>query len=201
MTQAPEEGILTNNLPTEGNAGHADCSRATPKWGFQTASQIHPRTLFATHYHELTELEKTLPRLKNHNVLVREEGNQVVFLHRMEPGPCDRSYGIHVAQMAGMPAPVIERARELLRQLEKQPLHRRQDRSRPAAAQAGDGARHQLGLFDLPSLSPSGPEIQLAEELLNLDLTQLTPMQALLKLNEWKEQLHTRSGQPSQGTP
>jgi DNA mismatch repair protein MutS len=84
----------------------------------------HPRlnckTLFATHYHELTELERILPRVRNYNVAVLEEGERVVFLHRVVPGGTDRSYGIHVAQLAGMPKAVVRRAREILKELEAQ---------------------------------------------------------------------------------
>jgi DNA mismatch repair protein MutS len=78
------------------------------------------RTLFATHYHELVELEKTKPNLRNANVAVRESGGEIVFLHRIVPGGADQSYGIHVARLAGVPAPVLDRAREILAFLEKQ---------------------------------------------------------------------------------
>ena len=86
-----------------------------------TAS-IQPRTLFATHYHELTELEELLPRVKNYSVAVREEGDNVTFLHRLVPGGCDHSYGIEVARLAGMPRNLIARAREVLRRLETNDL-------------------------------------------------------------------------------
>jgi DNA mismatch repair protein MutS len=78
------------------------------------------RTLFATHYHELTQLAETLPRLRNYNVLVREEGGEVIFLHQIAAGPADQSYGVHVAQLAGLPPTVLERARQVLAQLETQ---------------------------------------------------------------------------------
>ena len=78
------------------------------------------RTLFATHYHELVELEKTKPRLRNANVAVREKEGEIVFLYQIVPGGADQSYGIHVARLAGVPAPVLERAREILKFLEKQ---------------------------------------------------------------------------------
>lgn len=82
--------------------------------------QRGPRTLFATHYHELTRLEKTLPRLRNFNVAVHESGGKIVFLHQVVPGTADRSYGVHVAQLAGLPASIITRANELLQSLEAQ---------------------------------------------------------------------------------
>ena len=88
------------------------------------AEHIHDhvgaRTLFATHYHELVDLEKTKPRLRNANVAVREHEGEIVFLHRIVPGGADQSYGIHVARLAGVPAPVLTRAREILAFLEKQ---------------------------------------------------------------------------------
>src|SRR5450432_3582909 len=82
--------------------------------------RLNCKTLFATHYHELTELDKILPRVRNYNVAVAEEGEEIVFLHKVLPGGADRSYGVHVAQLAGLPRPVVERARELLKQLEDQ---------------------------------------------------------------------------------
>ena len=157
----------------------------------------HPRTLFATHYHELTKLETTLARVKNYNVLVREEEDHVVFLHRIEEGPCDRSYGINVAQMAGMPVEVVQRAGEILSQLEKDqleiPLQKRKEpaaRERQMQEKSNSHApeKVQLELFNPPP-EQSG---LLAEELRRLDLSQITPLQALLKLNEWKEELQIR---------
>jgi DNA mismatch repair protein MutS len=130
-----------------------------------------PRTLFATHYHELTRLEGQLPRLKNANVLVREEGGHVVFLHRLAPGPCDRSYGINVAQMAGMPAGVVARAVEILARLE------REKPQAPAPAE------------QLPLFAATAPESPVLAELRQLDLDRLTPLEALVKLSEWKEKL------------
>ena len=86
--------------------------------GGEDESEVRPRTLFATHYHELTQLQRTLPRLRNFNVAVREEEELVVFLHRLAEGPCDRSYGINVAEMAGMPESVLARAKQILARLE-----------------------------------------------------------------------------------
>ena len=81
--------------------------------------RVKARTLFATHYHELTDLERTLPGVKNANVLVREEGDDIVFLRKIVPGAADQSYGIQVARLAGLPDPVIDRAREILANLEE----------------------------------------------------------------------------------
>ena len=131
------------------------------------------RTLFATHYHELVELEKTKPRLRNANVAVRESEGEIVFLHRIVPGGADQSYGIHVARLAGVPAPVLERAREILAFLEKQhgpdpgPARRPdppQGQDRPGPGQAAS--------------SPRCP-IRCSIELRQVDPASLTPEQAL----------------------
>jgi len=139
----------------------------------------HPRlgakTLFATHYHELTELARVLPRVRNFNVAVAEEGDRVVFLRRIVPGGADRSYGIHVAQLAGLPRSVIHRAEEVLENLEKDEKGRgRRERLRQEMAAA------QLSLF------PSGPH-PVVEELQKLDVDSLSPLEALTKLYELQE--------------
>jgi DNA mismatch repair protein MutS len=143
-----------------------------------------PRTMFATHYHELTELESLLRRVFNVNVLVREEGDGVVFLHRLANGPCDRSYGIHVAQMAGMPGAVVTRAREILARLE-------QDHHRPLTAEnstaAGDS---QMDLFGSASAPLSGRMRFLHDELRGLDVARTTPMDALAMLHLWQQSLN-----------
>jgi DNA mismatch repair protein MutS len=140
-----------------------------------------PRTMFATHYHELTELESRLCRVRNVNVLVREEGDGVVFLHRLAAGPCDRSYGIHVAQMAGMPGPVVARARDILARLE-------QDHHCPASgADNGRDADSQMDLFG--SSQPSAELRGFLEQLRGLQIEQTTPLDALGLLQQWQEGL------------
>jgi len=133
------------------------------------------RTLFATHYHELTALAERLPRAVNARVEVVEEGDHVTFLHRIVPGGADRSYGIHVARLAGVPGSVLVRARQLLAELETQrPLG-------PVSSMAD-----QLALpLPAPSLHP------VVEELQQLDLDGLSPLAALNKLAEWRERLRT----------
>ena len=141
-----------------------------------TAEYIHNypglgcRTLFATHYHELTRLADTLPRARNHNVSVAEDGGEVVFLHRIVPGGADRSYGIHVARLAGLPAGVIDRAWDVLSELERPGS---QSGSGPMAQPA-----HQLSF--LGSISP------VVEALLGLDPSTMTPLEAITKLYELK---------------
>tara|TARA_B100000029_G_scaffold300550_1_gene293490 strand:- start:219 stop:1829 length:1611 start_codon:yes stop_codon:yes gene_type:complete len=160
-------------------------------------ADAHPRTLFATHYHEMTELADHLARVENFNVQVREEGDRVIFLHRLAPGPADQSYGINVAQMAGMPAQVVGRAKEILARLEKEQIDTEDIRdegtngyaSEPMASESqaepapsAERPDNQLDLFPAPA-APWAAELQ------NMDLSQITPLQALLKLNEWKEKM------------
>ena len=133
------------------------------------------KTLFATHYHEMTQLAATLPRVRNYSVAVTEQDGKVVFLHRIVPGGADRSYGIHVAELAGMPPPVIERAREVLRSLEE-------------AARNGAGARRRVAAPQLPLLAAATTS-EVEAELAALDPDALTPLQALTKLYELKAKL------------
>lgn len=132
---------------------------------------LQTRTLFATHYHELTVLESLLPRVKNYRVAVAEEGDKVIFLHKVEPGGADRSYGIYVAQIAGMPKPVIARAREILAELE---------RARSSATPHSDPspAAPQLPLF--AASQPSEVERRLRA----VDVLALTPIEAITLLFE-----------------
>jgi DNA mismatch repair protein MutS len=142
-------------------------------WGIIEFIHNHPhlraKTLFATHYHELTQLAELLPGVRNYNVAVSEADNKVVFLHKIVPGGADKSYGIHVAQLAGLPAPVIQRANEIMAELEKS--SGRAMRINPHAAQ-------QVALF--PETSP------LLDELKDVDVNSLSPIEALNKLFEWQ---------------
>ncbi len=137
---------------------------------------VRPKTLFATHYHELTELALTLPRIKNFHVAVREWKDEVVFLRRIVPGPSDRSYGIHVAKLAGIPRDVIDRAREILFNLEKQELD---ERGLPRLASRGrpSGDRNQFLLFAEDREAALLRELK--EEIEALELAALTPLEAL----------------------
>ena len=131
---------------------------------------LRAKTLFATHYHELTQLADLLPGVRNYNVAVNESGGQVVFLHKIIPGGADRSYGIHVGQLAGLPSPVVQRAQQILLQLEK---------SSGKAVKIDPELPRQMALF--PETNP------LIEELKNLDINGLSPIEALNKLYEWKK--------------
>jgi DNA mismatch repair protein MutS len=133
--------------------------------------QVGCRTMFATHYHELMQLPEQLEHARNLNVAVREAGGTVVFLHRLEPGGTDRSYGIHVAQLAGLPSPVVQRATGVLHRLEGE--HRVAPGAPPAPPDP-----EQLALF-----APAPPNPAL-EELRSLKLDELTPLEALNRLAE-----------------
>jgi DNA mismatch repair protein MutS len=135
------------------------------------------KTIFATHYHELTQLTEELAHARNFNVAVREAGEEIVFLHRLEPGGADRSYGIHVARLAGLPAPVVGRAWQVLALLEAG--HHVAHRAPPPPPDAT-----QLGLFGAP-----GAPHPLLAELDRLDVNALSPLEALNRLAEWKKQL------------
>ncbi|MCE2470597.1 MAG: DNA mismatch repair protein MutS [Anaerolineae bacterium] len=133
--------------------------------------RLNCRTLFATHYHELTELPNILPRTANHNVAVAEQGDDIVFLHRVLPGGADQSYGVHVAQLAGMPRSVVERARELLAQLEAG--------GSDFAAYKPKPQHQQFSFFD-------APENPVVATLRSLEVDDLSPLEALTALYELK---------------
>jgi DNA mismatch repair protein MutS len=132
--------------------------------------QLRAKTLFATHYHELTQLAELLPGVRNYNVAVSEADGKVVFLHKIVAGGADRSYGIHVAQLAGLPKPVIARANEIMAELEK---------TSGRAVKISPHAAQQALLF--PETSP------LLDELKMLDVNELSPIEALNKLFEWQK--------------
>jgi DNA mismatch repair protein MutS len=135
------------------------------------------KTIFATHYHELTQLTEELAHARNFNVAVREAGDEIVFLHRLEPGGADRSYGIHVGRLAGLPPAVVSRAWQVLALLEAG--HHVAQQTPPAPPDAA-----QLALF-----SPSGSSHPLLKELDRLDVNALSPLEALNRLAAWKKQL------------
>jgi DNA mismatch repair protein MutS len=141
-----------------------------------THEHIGARTLFATHYHELTALADRYPRIHNANVSVAEDGADVVFLHRVVPGGADRSYGIHVGRLAGLPPAVTERAEEALRELE---ATSQQNGHRKRRSQA-----LQIPLWGEPI---DGVAAQVLDELLALDVTALTPIEALTRLHELQQ--------------
>jgi len=146
------------------------------------AAGPRPRTIFATHYHELTQLAQQLPRLVNVHVAVKEWGDQVVFLHRLAEGAADRSYGIHVARLAGLPEALIERAREVLAELESERTieHLRPPARKERAARAGAPRQPELPLY---------PDHPVVDELRRLEIDRMSPIEALNRLAEWKRRL------------
>ena len=140
------------------------------------------QTLFATHYHELTELANTLPRVRNHTVAVSEEGGQVVFLHRIVPGGADKSYGIHVAHLAGLPRAVVNRAWEVLGDLEG-------DQSHPPGSVSGRASKGRV--LQMPLFAQTSPAM---EELLGMDVANMTPLEAINAL--YRLQQEARDGGP-----
>ena len=178
--------IPDSRMKSNGKYGYAD-----------TLGQVaHAKTLFATHYHELNEMEQMCPRVKNYHVSVKELGNQIVFLRKLERGGTEHSFGIHVARMAGMPMSVVSRADEILRNLElvygnneivpSRSLKSRGKKPSPSvreAAEAGAPQNMQLSMFQLddPVL------VQIRDQIKGLDIDSLTPIEALNKLNEIKK--------------
>jgi len=148
-------------------------------WAVVEYIHNHPRlrakTLYATHYHELTDLAQFLPRVRNYNVAVAEEGDQVIFLRRVVPGGMDKSYGIHVAQLAGLPRAVIHRAQEILEELEE------------------GGPRSPMRVPKAKQLPLLSLEHPLLEELKGLDVDSLSPIEALNRLYEWQERVKGES--------
>jgi DNA mismatch repair protein MutS len=139
----------------------------------------HPKTLFATHYHELNEMTSSFPRIKNFNVSVKEAGNKIHFMRKLVPGGSAHSFGIHVAKMAGMPKEVLSRADQILVQLEKNHSGDLKEEMKTIATESA----MQLSFFQLddPVL------MQIKEEIKNIDINTLTPVEALMKLNEIKK--------------
>lgn len=142
--------------------------------------EARPKTLFATHYHELNELANSFERVKNFNVSVKELNNKVIFLRKLVPGGSEHSFGIHVAKMAGMPRQIVNRANGILKQLEES---HNIDNLNKKVKETTKKADYQLSFFQLddPVLS------QIKEDILNIDINTLTPVEALMKLNEIKK--------------
>ena len=189
MVEMTETASILNNLSERSLVLMDEIGRGTSTYdgvsiAWSIAEYLHnktdcrPKTLFATHYHELNELATDNPRIKNYNVAVKEMGNKVIFLRKLKPGGSEHSFGIHVAQMAGMPAQIVSRAGEILKQLEAS--HNREtnkERIREAVPQ-----ERELALRIIEAGDPKSEAIK--EKLRAIDVNRLTPIEALLKLNE-----------------
>jgi DNA mismatch repair protein MutS len=147
-----------------------------------TSARARPKTLFATHYHELTDLADALPGVSNYHVEVREWREDIVFLHKVVPGRSDRSYGIQVARLAGLPPGVVTRAREILQALERDELARG---GRPSLSPTANGPQEQLGLFQ--AVTPAHEH--LIHRLREVDVNHLTPLAALSLLADLKREI------------
>ena len=192
MVEMNEAADILNNLSPRSLVLFDELGRGTSTydgisiaWAIVEHIHEHPRakarTLFATHYHELNEMEKSFKRIKNYNVSVKEGDNKVIFLRKLERGGSEHSFGIHVAKMAGMPKSIVKRANDILHQLETD--NRQQGIAKPTAEIASGRDGMQLSFFQLddPVLC------QVRDEILNLDVNNLTPLEALNKLNDIKK--------------
>jgi DNA mismatch repair protein MutS len=153
-----------------------------------TNARGRPKTLFATHYHELTDLADALPGVINAHVAAREWQDDIVFLHKIVPGRSDRSYGIQVARLAGMPAAVITRARAILQALEHDEVTRG---GRPSISGTPAEPQQQLGLFQAAAPVIDEKIERLAQRLRDLDTNTITPLQALTILTELKRDVES----------
>ena len=193
MVEMNEAADILNNVSSRSLVLFDELGRGTSTydgisiaWAIVEYIHEHPkakaRTLFATHYHELNEMEKSFKRIKNYNVSVKEVDNKVIFLRKLERGGSEHSFGIHVAKMAGMPKSIVKRANEILKQLESD--NRQQGiAGKPLAEVSEIRGGMQLSFFQLddPILC------QIRDEILNLDVNNLTPIEALNKLNDIKK--------------
>ena len=191
MVEMNEASNILNNISPKSLVLFDELGRGTSTydgisiaWAIVEYIHEHPaaraKTLFATHYHELNEMEKTFKRIKNYNVSVKEVDNKIIFLRKLKRGGSEHSFGIHVAKMAGMPQSIVKRANTILKQLES---NNSEGIGRPAPSEINESREgYQLSFFQLddPILT------QVRDEIISLDIDHLTPMEALNKLNEIK---------------
>ena len=194
MVEMTEAADILNNVSTHSLVLFDELGRGTSTYdGISIAWAIveylhenehaHARTLFATHYHELNEMEKHFPRIKNYNVSVKEVDGKVIFLRKLVPGGSEHSFGIHVAEIAGMPRSIVKRANTVLKQLEAEgsEVGAAGKPKMENIADKKDGVQLNIFQLDDPVLS------QVRDEILGLDINNLTPVEALNKLNEIKK--------------
>ncbi len=195
MVEMNEAADILNNLSSRSLVLFDELGRGTSTydgisiaWAIVEYIHEHPkakaRTLFATHYHELNEMEKSFPRIKNYNVAVREDSGRVIFLRKLQRGGSEHSFGIHVAKLAGMPKSIVKRADEILKQLETENRHAGGGKvsGKKIVESPSQAGGMQLSFYQLddPVLS------QIRDEILTLDVNNLTPIEALNKLNDIK---------------
>jgi DNA mismatch repair protein MutS len=191
MVEMTETASILNNLSDRSLVLMDEIGRGTSTYdGISIAWSIveylhnHPtfraKTLFATHYHELNQLAADFPKIKNFNVSVKEVGNKVIFMRKLKAGGSEHSFGIHVAQMAGMPNPIVLRAAEIMSHLEKDKAVAEQKQNIKSIPKNN----YQLSMFEMD------PKFREAKELLEgIDINAISPIEALLKLHEIKKKL------------
>lgn len=196
MVEMNEAADILNNLSQRSLVLFDELGRGTSTYdgisiAWAIVEHIHEhkraraRTLFATHYHELNDMEEIYSRIKNYNVSVKEIDNKVIFLRKLERGGSEHSFGIHVAKMAGMPKSIVKRASEILRQLEKE---NRQEGISVGNTSGGKTQRQQQDCVQLSFFQLDDPVLcQIRDEILHLDVDRLTPIEALNKLNDIKK--------------
>ena len=201
MVEMTEAASILNNLSERSLILFDELGRGTSTYdgisiAWAIVEHIHehptkPKTLFATHYHELNEMERTFKRIVNYNVTVREVQGKVVFLRKLVKGGSEHSFGIHVAKLAGMPPSIVNRANEVLKQLEQANRNSDQLVARNLGEVATNRSGYQLSIFQLddPVLE------QIRDEILHIDINNLTPMQALTKLHDIKTILTGKQSQ------
>ena len=191
MVEMSEAANIMNNITNRSLVLFDELGRGTSTYdGISIAWSIvehlhenaraHARTLFATHYHELNEMESLYQRIRNFNVSVLEKDGRIVFLRKLMPGGSEHSFGIHVARLAGMPSSIVKRAEEVLRQLEteKQTEVKRAETGALGGNNPSGGTQMSFFQLDDPVLS------QIRDEILGLDLNNLTPIECLNKLSD-----------------
>jgi DNA mismatch repair protein MutS len=193
MVEMNETASIINNITSKSLILLDEIGRGTSTYdgisiAWSIAEYLHnspfaPKTLFATHYHELNELENKLPRIKNYHITNKEVGNKIIFLRKLAPGGSTHSFGIHVAKMAGMPPVLLNRANEILKQLEE---------SRDTQNGSKENMQHHIKKLSAPQMqlsifdahSETFKEVRKLLE--NIDINRLTPVEALLRLEEIK---------------
>ncbi|MBP5473751.1 MAG: DNA mismatch repair protein MutS, partial [Bacteroidales bacterium] len=193
MVEMNETASILNNLSARslilldeigrGTSTYDGISIAWAMVEYLHENKMKAKTIFATHYHELNEMENSFKRVRNYNVSIIESNNKIIFLRKLKRGGSEHSFGIHVAKMAGMPRSVVKRAEEILKDMEKETGH--EEYTKPVASLASNREGLQLSFFQLddPVLK------QIRDEIVGLDIDNLTPMEALNKLYNIKKLL------------
>ena len=186
MVEMNETALILNNISERSLILLDEIGRGTSTYDgisiawaiseFLHEHRFKPKTLFATHYHELNQMEESFSRIKNYNVSIKEENNQILFLRKLIPGSSEHSFGIHVAKMAGMPKIILNKANQMLKILEK---------SKSPSKLKTKKNHYQLDFFDLKD--PLAEELK--NNIQNLNLDEITPIQALIILNDLKRKV------------